>query len=171
MKACGLLIVLSVLVAGCDDAAPTSPSNVPLVFTAQLSPANEVPAVSNAEAAASGAVQITMTVSRDSANAITAARATFAIQVAGLPASTTYVGAHIHTGVAGVNGGVVVNTTLSSGTVPQFVSGTASWIINDINVAPATAQAIIDNPSAFYFNIHSLTNPAGVARGQLRRTN
>jgi hypothetical protein len=34
-------------------------------------------------------------------------------------------------------------------------------------VDPAVAQNIINNPSAFYFNIHSTLNPGGVARGQL----
>jgi hypothetical protein len=31
------------------------------------------------------------------------------------------------------------------------------------------AQQLIDNPSAFYFNVHTFTNPGGMARGQLRR--
>ena len=31
----------------------------------------------------------------------------------------------------------------------------------------ATLQSIIDNPAGFYFNVHSSTNPGGVARGQL----
>jgi len=28
----------------------------------------------------------------------------------------------------------------------------------------------VNNPAAFYFNVHSPTNPGGVARGQLVRT-
>jgi hypothetical protein len=31
----------------------------------------------------------------------------------------------------------------------------------------AVFNAIINNPSGFYFNVHSTLNPGGVARGQL----
>ena len=31
------------------------------------------------------------------------------------------------------------------------------------------AAALLANPSAFYFNIHSPMNPGGFARGQLER--
>jgi hypothetical protein len=172
MKRWGMLLLAgSLLAAGCgDDNSPTSPSaTAPLVFGAELSPASEVPAITNGEAGARGAVQVTMNVTRDSAGAITAATARFEIQVAGLPTDTTFVGAHIHPGVAGVNGSVIVNTTLSGGTPPTLVNGTATWSFPNIVVSPTVAQQLIDNPSAFYFNVHTFTNPGGMARGQLRR--
>lgn len=164
-----LVLATCVVVAGCDDSG-TGPTNPPVVLTALLSPANEVPPVANAESGARGAVQITMTPTRDASGAITAATADFHIQLAGLPENTVFVGAHIHPGVAGVNGGVVVNTTLSSGSQPSIASGAAVWDFRGITVSPATAQQIENNPSAFYFNVHTLTNPGGVARGQLART-
>jgi hypothetical protein len=110
-----------------------------------------------------------MTPTRDSTGAITAATADFHIQLAGLPENTAYVGAHIHPGVAGVNGPVIVNTSLSSGTLPTIVSGAATWDFRGVNVPVATAQQLESNPSAFYFNVHTFTNPGGVARGQLSR--
>ena len=166
-----LLLALGLVAAGCGDGNnPTSPSGTgPLVFTAELFAGNEVPLVTNFESVAHGAVDITMNVTRDASNNITAATARFDIQLAGLAPNTTFVGAHIHPGVAGVAGPVIVSTTLSSGT-PQIVqSGAATWVFENINVPVATAQAMITNPSAFYFNVHSFSNPSGVARGQLRQ--
>ena len=167
-----LLLALGLVAAGCGDSNnPTSPSGTgPLVFTAELFAGNEVPPVTNAESVAHGAVDITMNVTRDSSNAITAATARFDIQLAGLAPNTTFVGAHIHPGVAGVAGPVIVSTTLSSGTPPTIQSGAATWTFENINVPPATAQAMVNNPSAFYFNVHTFSNPSGVARGQLQRT-
>jgi hypothetical protein len=36
-------------------------------------------------------------------------------------------------------------------------------------MTPEVAQAIINTPENYYFNVHSTINPGGVARGQLRR--
>ena len=45
MKRVAILMAVLALAAGCDDDSPTQPSNTgPIVFTAQLSAANEVPA-------------------------------------------------------------------------------------------------------------------------------
>jgi hypothetical protein len=165
-----LLLALCALgVAGCSDDA-TAPTNLPMVFTAQLSPANEVPAIGNAENTGRGAVQITFTVTRDAANAITAGTVSFHFQLNGFPGTTSIVGAHIHPGVAGVNGGVVVNSGITAGTAVTGADGVLTFTSASVTVAPATIQAIIDNPAGYYFNVHSPLNPAGVARGQLSRT-
>jgi hypothetical protein len=39
-----------------------------------------------------------------------------------------------------------------------------------VAVSATNLQNIVNNPAAFYFNVHSPTNPGGVARGQLNRT-
>jgi hypothetical protein len=170
MQRCGwLVLAMCVVVAGCDDDNATAPTNQPLVFATQLSASNEVPPVSNAESVARGAVQITLNATRDSAGAISGATADFYIQIVGLPAGATFVGAHIHPGVAGVNGGVIVNTGVSAGLSPVMENGNATWIIRGITVSPANAEGIANNPSAYYFNVHTLGNPGGVARGQLAR--
>src|SRR5688572_3657124 len=96
-----IAVAACVLVAGCgDDDNPTGPSTAPTVFSAILSPANEVPAVGNAESSGRGAVQVS----------VSGTTAQFYVQLTGFPGNTSIVGAHIHPGVAGVNGPVIVNT-------------------------------------------------------------
>ena len=172
MKMFVMVLAACALVAGCgDDDNTTAPSaNAPVVFTAQLSPANEVPAVTNSESTARGAMQVMLDVTRNSSNAITAATAGFYFQATGLPAGTRIVGAHIHPGVAGVNGPVVVSTGLTATAPFTTPSGPVEFTASGIAVDPAIAQAMINNPSAYYFNIHTPTNPGGVARGQLAQT-
>lgn len=167
-----MVLAACALVAGCgDDDNTTGPSaNVPPIFTAQLSPANEVPPVSNSESTARGAMQVTLNVTRNSSNVITAATAGFYFQATGLPAGTPIVGAHIHPGVAGTNGPVIVNTGLTAAAPLVMPGGAVEFTVSGIAVDPAVAQAIINNPSAYYFNIHSAMNPGGVARGQLAQT-
>ena len=83
-----LLLGLCLLgVAGCDDDS-TAPSNLPIVMTASLSPANEVPPIANAENTGRGAVQITFNVTRDGTGAITGGTADFHFQLSGFPSST-----------------------------------------------------------------------------------
>jgi len=170
MKKTGVMVLVAcAMVAGCGDDNPTGPSNPPLVFTALLSPTNEVPPIANSESTARGAAQIAFDVTRNASNAITAATVRFYFQVTGLPAGTIIVGAHIHPGPAGVNGPVIVSTGLTA-TSPFALSADAGELtVGDIAVDPALAQAIMDNPGGYYFNIHTPTNPGGVARGQLVR--
>jgi CHRD domain-containing protein len=164
------LMAACALIAGCgDDDNTTAPSNLPVVFSAQLRPANEVPAIANAEASGLGAVQVQFDVTRDSGGAITAATATFYFQLSGFPSGTTTVGAHIHPGPAGVNGPVIVNTGITAASSLALTNGSAETTIRGIAVTPAVAESIIANPGAFYFNVHSPTNPGGFARGQLER--
>ena len=96
MKRVALLAVVLAFGISCDD-SPTSPSD-PNVgkFTAILLPSNEVPAITNADAAASGTMQLTMTVTRDSASVITGATYDFQVNFTGFPQRTTLTGAHIH---------------------------------------------------------------------------
>ena len=163
------LAACAVTAAGCDDNGTTSPSNQPAVFTAILRPANEVPPITNAESSGSGAAQITLQLTRDAAGAITTATADFYFQMSGFPSNTAVVGAHIHPGVAGINGPVVVSTGLAA-TAPFVANtGTGEFVATGITVPPALAQMIIDNPAGFYFNIHSPLNAGGFARGQLTR--
>ena len=62
-----VLVGLSILAAGCGDSAPTGPTQgttTTSTFTVPLSPANEVPAIANADASASGTVVIALTVAQ-----------------------------------------------------------------------------------------------------------
>ena len=165
-------LATSVLLAGCGSdstTAPSSASSTPLVFSAVLSPSNEVPPVSNAEQSGHGAVQVQFDVTRNAAGAITAATATFYLQLTGYPAGTTIVGAHIHPAPAGVNGPVQISTGLATANSVRLGDGSGEFVFRDVFADPAVVQQIITNPGGFYFNVHSPNNPGGFSRGQLVR--
>jgi hypothetical protein len=166
-----IAVAQCVLAAGCGSDAQTSPSNQPLVFSAILSPANEVPAIIGSEATGRGAAQIQFDVTRGSDGAITAATASFYFQLSGYPTGTTVQGAHIHPSPAGVNGPVIISTGLTGTNTITLPDGSVEFKIAGIAADSAVVQAIVDNPAAFYFNVHSPSNPGGFSRGQLNRVN
>ena len=65
--------------------------------------------------------------------------------------------AHIHVGVAGTSGNVVV--PLSTGTTFKSKGCVAA--------SPSTISAIAANPHGYYVNIHSKQNASGAVRAQL----
>ena len=173
-----LVMLALVLVFGmaCDD-SPTSPSDPNVaMFTAILLPGNEVPPVTNADAGASGTMQLTMTVTRDSANVITGATYDFVINMTGFPSNTTLTGAHIHNAPAGSNAGVVVGLPLTS-TDTSLASGQGTITKNGLPSTSGTipaatvAQGIFTNPGGHYFNVHTTINGGGAIRGQLVQSN
>ncbi len=175
IAAAALLALAATTMTACDDKSPAGPSqggnnNQPLRFIAQLSSANEVPPVSNADAGASGTMNITINPTRDSNGTIISATVDFNGTLAGFPPGTVITAAHIHTGAAGTNGGIVVNTAISAG---EITLATGGGTFNKTNIAGdvATINAIIANPSAFYFNAHTALNPGGAVRGQLAAVN
>jgi hypothetical protein len=162
------------MACGDDDNpnGPTPPNNTgPIVFTAQLSPANEVPPVSNAESSGTGTATITFNVQRDAANGNVTGGGTvnFQANLSGFPAGVVMRAAHIHPGATGVNGSPLVDTGLSPATAITLTNGSGTLSINNINISQADATAIVANPAGFYFNVHSNGNPGGFARGQLVR--
>src|SRR5688572_4162458 len=112
-----LVVGLSIFAVGCGgDSSPTTPSQgttATSTFTVPLSPANEVPAITNADAAGSGTVVIALTVTKDNGGNITSASANFQISVTGFPAGTRVTDAHIHGAATGSNGSPVVNVGLT----------------------------------------------------------
>src|SRR5262245_63817754 len=165
-----LAVAASVCLSACgsdDDVAPSAAA--PLIFSAQLSPSNEVPAITGTESTGRGAVQVQFNVTRDASGAISSATATFYFQLTGFPAGTTVQGAHIHPAPAGINGPVIISTGLTATTTVTLTSGTGDFTFSNIPVDPALAQQILSNPAAFYFNVHSPANPGGLSRGQLQR--
>ena len=155
-----VVLFATALVAGCDDNGNgAAPTGAPLVFSATLSAANEVPPVTNAESSGLGAVQVS----------ISGGTATFHFQLSGFPGNTTVVGAHIHPGAAGVNGPVIVNTGVSGAAPLVLTNGTGEFNASSIAIDAALVQSIVNNPGGFYFNVHSPLNPGGFARGQLMR--
>lgn len=170
MNRLSLLVVgLSVLAVGCGGKSATGPSQgtrTTSTFTVPLSPANEVPPITNADASAAGNATIALTVTKDNSGNITAATVNFQFSATGFPAGTTVTGAHIHNAGPGVIGGVYVDTALASGEM-AITNGSGSATKNGINVPADRAAVIISNPGGHYFNVHSTLNPGGAIRGQL----
>lgn len=163
-------MLLLVFAAGCEDDPPTEPTPLTPTFTMALLPSNEPSLPDSTESVCRGNVTIRFNVTRDSAQAITAANADFSATINSCPSSTVIRIAHIHRGPANVNGDIVVNTGLTQGEV-TLVGGAGSFTKNNVAITPLSlAQEIMDNPAAFYFNIHSATNPGGVLRAQMVRT-
>ena len=165
-----LIVGLSILAVGCgNSSSPTAPSQgttTTSTFTVPLSPANEVPAIANADASAGGTAIIALTVTKDDAGNITSASANFQISVTGFPAGTRVTDAHIHNAAAGSNGGAIVNVGLTSGEL-AITNGSGSITKNGINVPADRAAAILSSRAGHYFNVHTALNPDGAVRGQL----
>lgn len=162
------ICVCLVAAVGCDDDddSPTAPGN-DIRLIAGLSPFNEVPAVANADRTGSGLAQVTLHLTRNAAGTITAATADFEVALTGFPPGTVVNAAHIHPGVAGVNGPPAVDTGLTPGQV-VLTDGSGSFTRNGVVVTPANAQNLSLGPHAFYFNVHTALSPPGAARGQLQ---
>jgi len=165
------ILLLAVVLAGapaCSNSNTTGASQS-ATFTAALSPTNEVPAATGTETAGSGTATITLTFQMDSSNNVTSATATFQVSLTGFPATTVFTMAHIHQAAAGVSGAIVVNTGLASGQV-TLTNGSGSFTETSVSVPANIAQSMLSNLAGFYFNVHTVANPSGVARGQLVRT-
>jgi len=80
---------------------------------------------------------------------------TYSLLVNGIAAPTA---AHIHRGVAGTAGTVLV------GFNPVFTGGVAS---GTVTTTAAITTEILARPSNFYVNVHNADYPAGAVRGQL----
>jgi hypothetical protein len=166
-----VLVGVSALAAGCGSTStpPTAPAQggtTTATFTVPLSTANEVPAITNAEAGSTGTATLTLTVTRDGSGTITAATMNFQIAVTGFPAGTTVTKAHLHNAAAGANGGIFVDTTLAPGDL-VVTNGSGTATKNGINLPPDRAAALLLNPAGHYFNVHTALNPDGAIRGQL----
>jgi len=71
-----------------------------------------------------------------------------------IPGSDPIILDHIHSGAAGTNGPVVVD----------FMNDLTTCVTSN----QATVDAIVANPSAFYFNVHTSMFTGGAIRGQLQ---
>jgi len=164
-------LALALGAPACDDDSPTGPSNSgPIVFTAELRASNEVPAVSNAESNGQGTATITFSVPRDGSGNVTG-EGTWNVQavISGLTNDSFIRLAHIHTGAAGVGGPIFVDTRLTPANQIPTPGGAATINFEGVQITQSAAQAVLNNPAGYYFNMHSPLNPGGVVRGQLVR--
>lgn len=155
--------------------APATPSPSPtpettVELTADLRASNEVPPISNEEANAAGTATVTFELTRDASGNITAATASFDIELTDFPDSSQIVVAHIHNAPAGANAGVVVGIKTDAANPLAVSGGEATITVSDVEVEPELAQQILDNPGDFYVNVHTAANGGGAVRGQLTRS-
>jgi CHRD domain-containing protein len=141
-------------------ASPTpSPSPTPSnVFKADMKTSNEVPPITDAEASCSGTGTLT----------ITGTSAKFDVSITGCPASAVINIGHIHEAAVGVNGSVVIDSTLKAGDI-TLTGGAVTFSRTNANADPAVIARILANPAGFYMNFHSTVHPGGVIRGQLTK--
>ena len=162
---------VAVATTAAPTVAPTTAAPTPqtvYVFTADLSPANENPAIADAEASGSGTSTVTITTTKDSTGKVTAATAKFEIVLKGFPATTSITISHIHKGDAKTNGGVVVDSGMKATDPIVLTTGGTTITKDNLTVAPDLATDIIANPGNYYSNVHSVVHAGGVARAQLK---
>jgi CHRD domain len=147
----GFVAWAMVACGGSDDntAPPVAPipTSTTTVFTVSLSGNQEVPST---------------TTSGAGTGSLTFASPSLAISGGITVGGITATAAHIHTGVAGTNGGVIVPLTESP-------AGSGNWIVPTGQVlTQAQADALL--AGGLYFNAHTTANPGGDIRGQIGRT-
>jgi len=160
------LILGAVALAAACGSSTTAPSNSNIVFTAQMASGNELSLASQAEAGSTGTATVTCVPTKDANNNITSAVCTANVTTQ-LPSGSSITLSHIHTGAAGVNGGVLVPFVPTSSVAVTNGSATFS---QTTNVTGDQMNSIIANPAGFYYNVHTALNPGGVMRAQLVRT-
>jgi hypothetical protein len=79
------------------------------------------------------------------------------------------VAAHIHTGVAGVNGGVVVDLAILA--ADTKVNGDTTFYSHCVEGLDASLlTSIRENRAGYYLNVHTTAYPDGAIRGQLGKS-
>ena len=164
LKRLKLLTLLAGLAAGSASAQMSGLA----VFNAPLSPSSENPPVEGVSMAGNATVLIHM--NRDSSGALTQAVVDFHIN-ASTEAPEMVFAMHIHRGVRGANGGVVIDSNFG----PELVLDAGSHNLFRQNVITdedglAVVEEVLASPGGFYVNVHARSNPRGIIRGQLMKT-
>ena len=145
--------VLLPLVAACGD-DPVSPATS---FTATLSGANEVPAV-------------TTTASGNATLSVSGAQITYTVNVINLSNALV---AHIHVAAAGANGPVRLNLCGTGAPEPPCTSGTAVLATGTNGTTFGDPAITFDSllsamrTGGAYVNVHTSANLGGEIRGQI----
>ncbi len=134
-----------------------------------MSPANEVPAITNVTASGVGTIEAVRAYSN---GRLAAGVVSFDVSYA-IPGDSTITGLHIHSGAAGVNGPVIINTGIT-GAAPVIApaNGIGSIVIPvEVNTGVAaqvsTLEGLFDAPGDYYINLHTSVNPGGLIRSQM----
>src|SRR5690349_8686502 len=139
-------------------------------FRGNMTPANEVPPITNESQNATGRATITFHLRRNTAGAIVSGVVDFDIDY-NFPVPVTVRGLHIHEGAAGVNGPVRIDTGLSA-TSTVDAQGTGN-IFRQVVVTSGDALTalggVLASPKDWYVNLHTSVNTGGLMRSQLTR--
>jgi uncharacterized protein (TIGR03437 family) len=149
------------------DTAQTIP------FLTLMQPANETPPITDTSL---GNVIIWLHVVRDSSGTITSGSVDFDVACK-FSGAVTVTGLHIHNGVSGVAGPIVIPTDVNNTTNSISVDATGKTSVLKQVQFPQTTPALpvsviqdlMANPQNFYANIHTTDHPGGAMRGQLLR--
>jgi len=135
-------------------------------LTTELTPSAENPPV---DTDASGKAVVAIHQVRDEDGVLTSAIVDFRIMWAfGQPETVRAM--HIHRGAAGSNGPVVIGALFGDPLNAPAGSGsflrTSGPITDPMRLE--TVQAVLDYPAGYYVNLHSVSSPPGIVRGNLR---
>lgn len=131
--------------------------NIVLAFNPLLSPANQVPPVEGRSETGSATIRLLDT------NALA-----FNLKVSNLDAGDSLTNAHIHSGNSDETGGVFI-TLVGQQAGIEFVGSNVSLEASGVITATvAEVTELTDPNNPFYVNIHSVQEPSGLLRGQLR---
>ncbi len=117
------------------------------VFNLSMSGAQEVPGPGDPDGIGTGTLTIDKTTNKIS----------WSIAYQNI---TTPTQMHIHTGAAGVSGGVLINLGVAT-------TGGPGTLVSSVTATAANIATILANPPGFYVNIHNTGFPSGAIRGQL----
>lgn len=140
-------------------------------FDAVLTPSGENPAVTDKEVI--GEARVGIRVERDADGDITDAIVDFDLEIY-LGQPEELIALHIHRGVAGANGPIVISSGGLDFNTPSVSADAGDARIYRQRVAamdPAVLEAVegvLANPAGYYVNLHSSSRRPGLIRGQLQ---
>jgi uncharacterized protein (TIGR03437 family) len=155
-----------VLASMLSAAAAFSQSAETLYYLGDMRGANENPAVPTTSY---GSAVLVAHIVKDAAGKVVSGTVDFNV-TGQFSEAYTVTGLHIHSGAAGVNGPVTVDSGLSAANNLPVVAGRTliqrSGQVNNA-AAIATIEGMLANPGNYYVNLHTTVNPGGMFRGQL----
>lgn len=136
-----------------------------IVHRQPLGPGNEVPPVEGLDAGALATLTLDL---RLMDHRVVGGFALLDVEYR-FPGDVLLTGLHVHRGPEGENGPIVIDSGLRT-TADADGRGRIAFRIPAASIdGLETLQTIMDDPRAFYINLHSGTHPGGALRGQLHR--
>ena len=155
--ALGAMVAAGAAMEACSHDSTTAALRGSTMYVAQMSSANEVPAVAGT---ATGTATFTLS----------GKTLQYVVTVNGL--SGNAVASHIHVGDATTNGNIVYPFTAASVQSGQVASGTIDltqpFTLGTVAISGDSVLTLL-NSGMLYTNVHTAANPPGEIRGQILR--